>query len=148
MRHKLLAKQNISSRYLAALLIVVFSPRYKNILCIFVLSWRNRKHASFYLIVFNLLFASPNNDDNLSLAVVSRRREKMEICVFPLFWGEKDEQTKMIVISRQNTLNSKMKYSAKKGRKYEDYRMRFCDKITKTPKWLESATTSAKGQLR
>ena len=46
-----LATQNISPCYLAVLLIIVFSPRNNDILCIFVLSWRNRKHASFYLFV-------------------------------------------------------------------------------------------------
>ena len=82
--------------------------RYSLYFRLFVAKPKTCKFLSFRPVAFAPKYSSsrPKNDDNLSLSVVSRRREKTEMCVFPLFRGDKDEQTKIIVISRQNTLNT------------------------------------------
>ena len=55
----------------------------------------------------------------------------------------------MIVISRQNTLNSKVKYSAKNRTKIQGLSYAFLQQNNKKkPKWFESATIFAKRQLR
>ena len=115
-----MATQNISSRHLAALLTVLSSFR-REITISFVFSSSRGETENIQVFIFSscslrpeILFVLPKNIGNLSFSVVSRRREKTEICVFLLFRGDKDEQTKMIVISRQNMLNSEVKYSANK----------------------------------
>ena len=48
-----------------------------------------------------ILFISPQNNANFHLFVLSLRREKTQMGVFPLLQGEKDMQTTIIVVSRR-----------------------------------------------